>query len=284
MREPIEDTIAPLPGLVDAHSHTWTSPEFDADYPRVTERAWAAGLVGVVEAATDAASAAVCLELAREDARIIAAVGLHPEHADRMAEDRSAIEALARDPLTRAIGEIGLDFSRGADVPWPTRTEQQTAIEWQLELARELRVPVAIHTREADAEGWATLSAWVKRVGRYLGPDREVGMMHCFPGDEELAARYLDLGFLISVPGTVTFANSKRGQAVARAIPLEGMLVETDSPYLTPVPYRGRRNEPACVAETARFIASLRGCAAEEVARATSANAARLFGVTLPTA
>ena len=109
-------------------------------------------------------------------------------------------------------------------------------------------------------------------------------MMHCFPGDEALAARYLELGFLISVPGTVTYPNSKRGQAVARSIPLAGMLVETDSPYLTPVPWRGKRSEPACVAETARFVASLRGCVPAEVARATAANAARLFDVTLPPA
>ena len=278
MREPIEDAIAPLAGLVDAHSHTWTSPEFDADYDAVIARAWAAGLVGIVEAATDAASSALCLDLARRDRRVIAAVGLHPEHADRMTEDRAAIEALAADPLTRAIGEIGLDFSRGPEEPWPSAAQQQAAIEWQLELAREHALPVAIHARDADNEAYATLSAWVKRVGRYLGPEREVGMMHCFAGDDALAARYIDLGFLISVPGTVTFANSKRGQAVARAVPLGKMLVETDSPYLTPIPNRGKRNEPACVADTARFVAALRGCAPEDVARATAANAARLFG------
>ena len=244
-------------------------------------RAWAAGLVAVVEAATDAESSARCLDLARRDPRVIPAVGLHPEHAARMADERAAIEALAADPATRAIGEIGLDCSRPEWLSAEPRAAQEAALAWQLDLAHERGLPVVIHAREADAACHAMLAAWVARVGRYLGPDRELGMMHCFAGDEALAARYLDLGFLISVPGTVTFANSKRGQAVARALPLAGMLIETDSPYLTPEPHRGKRNEPACVAETARFVAALRGCAAEEVAHATAENAARLFDVTL---
>ena len=282
LRPPITAEITPLPGLVDAHSHTWTSPEFDADHAAVMARAWAAGLVAVVEAATDAESSARCLDLARRDPRVIPAVGLHPEHAARMADERAAIEALATDPATRAIGEIGLDRSRAEwSQPGPARAAQEAAFAWQLDLARERRLPVVVHARDADETCYAVLAAWAARAGRYLGRDREVGMMHCFAGDAALAARYLELGFLISVPGTVTFANSARGQAVARALPLAGMLIETDSPYLTPEPHRGKRNEPACVAETARFVATLRGCAPDDVARATAENAARLFDVTL---
>src|SRR5690606_40716471 len=115
-------------------------------------------------------------------------------------------------------------------------------------------VPVVSRSRSAALETYGVLEDWAQRVGRYLGPDREIGMMHCFAGDAQLARRYLDLGFLISVPGTVTYPNNERGREVACTIPLAGMLVETDCPYLTPVPYRGGRNEPAIVAATARFV------------------------------
>ena len=140
-------------------------------------------------------------------------------------------------------------------------------------------LPVVIHARNADEECFAILEEWARRVGTYLGVEREIGMMHCYAGDAALAARYLDIGFLISVPGTVTFPNNPRGQEVARSIPLARMLVETDSPYLTPAPHRGRRNEPAYVVETARFVAGLRGVSPDEVARTTAENAARLFNL-----
>ncbi|MGE3855934.1 MAG: TatD family hydrolase [Dehalococcoidia bacterium] len=262
----------PLPGAFDAHTHTWSTPEFDEDYEATLERAWRAGLVGMVEVGVDTESSDRCLELAARDPRVHAVVGLHPEYADRLAEER---EGIARAAAAGAvgIGEIGLDFSR----PGPSEAQQVEAFRWQLELARERRLPVVIHARDADEACYAVLEQWYRAVGDYLGPGREVGMMHCYAGDAALAARYLDIGFLISVPGTVTFPNNPRGQEVARSVPLAGMLVETDSPYLTPAPHRGRRNEPAYVVETARFVAGLRGCSPEEVAQATAQNAARLF-------
>ena len=208
MRPRIEADPAPLPGAFDAHTHTWSTPEFDEDYDATMARAWAAGLVGIVEVGVDTASSEQCLDLARE---------------------------------------------------------------------RDL--PVVIHSRDADEECFAILDEWARRVGRYLGAGREIGMMHCYAGDAALAARYLDIGFLISVPGTVTFPNNPQGQEVARAVPLAGMLIETDSPYLTPAPHRGRRNEPAYVVETARFVANLKGVSPEEVARTTAQNAARFFNL-----
>jgi len=275
VRAHIEQPPQPLAGAVDAHSHTW-SREFDDDYDATMTRAWAAGLAAVVEAGVDAASSRRCLDLARRDPRIFAAAGLHPEHADRLEAERAEVEAAIVGGAA-AVGEIGFDFSR----PGPSRHEQEAAFRWQLELARERRLPVVIHARDADAECYALLAEWSRRAGRYLGAEREVGMMHCFAGDVALAERYRAIGFLISVPGSVTFANDARGQAVARAIPLAGMLIETDSPYLTPAPHRGKRNEPAYVVETARFVAGLRGCTPEEVARTTAENAARLFDFTV---
>lgn len=272
MRPRIERDPDPLPGALDAHSHTWSTPEFDDDYAAVMARAWATGLVGVVEVGVDTASSERCLDLAHTDPRIHAVAGLHPEYADCLDVERAGIARAAAAGAV-AVGEIGLDFSREG----PSPEAQEAAFRWQLDLARELRLPVVIHARDADAACFAILEAWARRVGPYLGAGREVGMMHCYAGDAALAARYLEIGFLISLPGTVTFPNNPRGQEVARSVPLPGMLIETDSPYLTPAPHRGRRNEPAYVVETARFIAGLRGCPPEEVARATAENAIRLF-------
>lgn len=277
MRSRIERDPEPLPGAFDAHTHTWSTPEFDEDYDATLARAWRAGLVGMVEVGVDTESSERCLELAGRDPRVHAVVGLHPEYADRLSEER---EGIARAAVSTAggaravgIGEIGLDFSR----PGPSEAQQLEAFRWQLNLAREHRLPVVIHARDADEACFEVLREWYGRVGDYLGPGREVGMMHCYAGDAALAARYLTIGFLISVPGTVTFPNNPRGQEVARSVPLPRMLIETDSPYLTPAPHRGRRNEPAYVVETARFVAGLRGCTPDEVARTTAENAARLF-------
>ncbi len=266
----------PLPGVVDAHAHTWDRA-LEADRDAVLARAWDTGLAAIVDVGVDVATSLRCREFARADARVHAVAGLHPHEASRLPEEQDALAAAVAEGGFVAVGEIGLDFYRNISPP----DAQVAAFEWQLALAREHDLPVVIHSRDADEECFAILEAWTRRVGRYLGPDREVGMMHCYAGDASLAARYVDLGFLISVPGTVTYPSNERGQEVARTVPLTLMLTETDCPYLTPVPWRGRRNEPAYVAETARFVAGLRGCEADEVARETAASAARLFAFDL---
>ena len=238
------------------------------------ERAWAAGLVAVVEVGTSTDTSMRALDLARRDPRVHAVAGLHPHSAKNLEEERPGLERLVADGGFVAVGEIGLDFYRNLSPP----DEQYAALQWQLELAAEHDLPVVIHSRSADEECFAVLEAWSRRFGRYLGPEREIGMMHCFAGSLDLARRYVDIGFLVSVPGTVTYANNARGQEVGRLLPLRAMLIETDSPYLTPQPYRGLRNEPALVTQTARFVAGLRGTTAEQVAAETAANAARLFG------
>jgi TatD DNase family protein len=263
----------PLNGVVDAHAHVAWSREFEDDRPAILQRAWDAGLTAIVEVGVDAATSRICGEAAAADPRIHAVVGLHPHEARHLARDGEALRDLIASGDFVAVGEIGLDFYRHHSPP----EAQYEAFRWQLELAREAELPVVIHSRDADEETYAILAQWVARVGRYLGRDREIGMMHCYAGDAELARRYGNLGFLLSVPGTVTYPKNERGQEVARTIPLEQMLVETDCPYLTPVPWRGRRNEPAYVVETVRFVAKLRGGDPELVAHVTAENAARLF-------
>ncbi len=262
--------------VVDAHAHTYSS-EFAGDYAATMERAWAAGLVAVVEVGGDVESSTRALALARADSRVHAVAGLHPHEAKSLAKEQDSLRALVALGEFVAVGEIGLDFHYNHS----PREAQFDAFRWQLELAREASLPVVIHCREADEEGFEVLREWAHRVGRYLGPDREIGMMHCFAGDAELANRYVELGFLISVPGPVTYKNNEQGQTVARSTPLASMLVETDAPYLTPLPYRGTRNEPAYVVETVRKVAGLRTCSPEAVAAATAQNAARLFGFTI---
>jgi TatD DNase family protein len=262
--------------IIDAHAHV-SSSQFGDDLDAALQRAWDAGLVGIIEAGDDVRSGQRALELARRDPRIHAVTGLHPHGASRMAEERGALEGLLASGEYVGVGEIGLDFFRNLSTP----EQQFEAFRWQLGLAREFDLPVVIHTRDADAECFAELSAWADRVGRYLGPDREIGMLHCFSGDAPLALAYIDLGFAISIPGPVTFKGNARGQEVASTVPLAAMLIETDAPYLAPVPHRGSRNEPAYVVETARFIAGLRGCDVDEVTTAAAENTARLFGFTL---
>ncbi|PKN80174.1 MAG: hydrolase TatD [Chloroflexi bacterium HGW-Chloroflexi-9] len=266
----------PLPGTVDAHAHV-RSRELQHDFAAVLQRAWDAGVTHIVDVGVDTATSLQSLELARNEPRIHAVAGLHPHEAQHLERERASLRATVEGGGVVGVGEIGLDFFRNISPP----DAQYEALRWQLDLAREYDLPVVIHSRNADEECFDVIAEWQRRVGRYLGPDREIGMMHCFAGNLELAVRYADLGFLISVPGTVTYSNNAQGQEVARLMPLAGILIETDCPYLTPVPHRGRRNEPAYVVHTARFVASLRDCDPAEVARETAANAARLFGFTL---
>lgn len=262
--------------MIDAHAHT-SSHQFDDDRAAMYRRAWEAGLTHIVEVGGDVQSSRRALALARSDPRIHAVAGLHPHEAQHLDGQREELRGLVTSGDFVGVGEIGFDFFYNHS----PREAQFEAFQWQLELACEAELPVVIHCREADEDGFAILNEWSGRVGRYLGPEREIGMLHCFSGDLDLATRYIEIGFLISIPGPVTYKNNDRGQTVARSIPLAAMLVETDAPYLTPTPYRGKRNEPAYVVETARFVAGLRGVDFDEVAEATARNAARLFGFTL---
>lgn len=259
----------PVSMYIDSHAHI-EGEEFNADREAVIQRALDAGVeiivcVGDGEVAADSHAAA--FSLADEHAFIYTTVGVHP-HEARLLDDElcAKLAELAQHPKVIAWGEIGLDYHYDNS----PREVQREAFRRQLRMARERGLPVSIHTREAEADTLAILNEEWK--------DSELGgVIHCFTGTRAFAEQAIELGFLISFSGVVTFKKAEDLRETARALPLDKILIETDSPYLAPVPYRGRRNEPAYVVETARAIAELRGLEVGEFARATSDNFKRLF-------
>ena len=262
--------------FTDTHAHL-SFPDFAADLPATVARATAAGVTRIVSVATDLADAHRVLKVAGEYPGVFASVGLHPNHvpADWHAE-MDQITALATQPKVVAIGETGLDYFRmpaGDRIPGTTSAPQrlqQDMFQAHLTLARQRRLPVIIHCRAADADTLAMVRANV--------PDwRPWGVMHCFAGNTQVALECIELGLLISFTGILTFKNADALREVAGAVPLESLLLETDSPYLAPIPQRGQRNEPAFIPHIAGALAQLKGVPVEEVARVTTANAQRLF-------
>src|SRR6266545_857156 len=225
-------------------------------------RAREAGVRRMVTIGTDVETSRAALAIAERDRDVWATVGLHPHDAES-GDDAvfDELGRLARSPRVVAIGEMGLDFFRNLS----PRPAQEAAFRRQLDLARSLRKPVVLHCRDAHAETLAILAeARVSQMG---------GIMHCFSGDVELARRCLDLGLLISLAGPVTYPNARELPAVARFVPADRLVVETDCPFLPPQPYRGRRNEPAYLALTAARVAELRGESLATLGPQMSANA-----------
>jgi TatD DNase family protein len=254
--------------LFDTHAHL-DQDEFDADRAEVIDRAVRAGVANIVAVGTTAPTSALCVELAGQYAGVWAAVGIQPNYTAQAApEDWQRIVELADRPRVVAIGETGLD--RYWDhAPLAT---QQDYFDRHLRLAQQRDLPVVIHTRESDAEVLAML-----RDARARAPLK--GVMHSFTGTAETAAECIDLGMWISFAGMVTFKKSDALRSVAAAVPAERILIETDSPYLSPQPLRGKRNEPAHLVHTLCVLATVRGQSPEEFARQTTANARALFGV-----
>lgn len=256
--------------LIDSHAHV-ADAEYDQDRQAVLERARAAGVRLIMNISYDRDSSLRSLDLADRENMVYAVVGYHPHDAESVGEDSyQELRRWCQHPKVRAIGEIGLDYYRDLS----PRDAQDRVFRRQLALAKELGLPVVIHDRDAHED--------LLRVLREEGAGEVGGVMHCFSGDEELAQRCLDLGFHIGLGGPVTFKNGQTARAVARMVPDDRLLVETDSPYLAPVPYRGRRNEPAHVRLIAEAIAALRGVSLERLAQVTSANARRLFRLPAP--
>jgi len=254
---------------IDSHAHIEGS-EFDADREAVIQRALDAGVeiivcVGDGEVAADSHAAA--FRIAEQYPFIYTTVGVHP-HEARLLDDNlyAQLMELSQHPKVIAWGEIGLDYHYDNS----PRDVQREAFRKQLRMARERGLPISIHTREAEADTLAILGEEWK--GSDLG-----GVIHCFTGTRSFAEAAIELGFYISFSGVVTFKKAEELRETARAIPIDRLLIETDSPFLAPIPYRGRRNEPAYVIETARAIGQLRGVGAEELGRATSQNFKRLF-------
>ena len=252
--------------LVDSHCHI-DMPQFDADRAAVVARAKEAGVetMLVVGGVDGEGGHQRALRVAQE-LGFPCSAGVHPHEARLYGDDIDGeLRGLARDRLIVAIGEIGLDFHYDHS----PREAQREAFRRQLRLARDVGLPVIVHTREADKETMATLE---QEEAEEIG-----GVIHCFTGTRELAERALVLGFCISFSGIVAFPRAETIQEVARTVPRERLLVETDAPFLAPPPHRGKRNEPAFVVEVARAVARLRGEEVFEVGRAAAANFARAF-------
>jgi TatD DNase family protein len=256
--------------LFDTHAHLHF-PDYADDLDAVLERAHEAGVRGMVTIGTDRETNQAVVELARRLPDVWATVGIHPHDAgDAVEADFAEMEKLARsEAKVVGFGEMGLDFFRNLSPP----AAQREVFRRQISMARELGKPVVIHCRDAHDE---TLAILAEERAREIG-----GVMHCFSGDVEIARRCLDLGLFISLAGPVTYKNARALPEVARFVPEDRLVVETDCPYLPPTPHRGKRNEPAYVALTAAFVAELRGVAPESLGAAVTTNAATLFGITL---
>jgi TatD DNase family protein len=258
--------------LVDTHAHPQTQA-FDPDRAAVLGRARAAGVTTIIVVGTDPASNRAALALARAEPGLWATAGIHPHDAkDATPADWEELERLAADPLVVALGEMGLDFYRNLSPP----AAQRTVFQRQLDLCARLDLPAVVHSRDAEDATWEILAPWA-RARQRAGATAPLGVMHCYAYGPERALDYVALGFLISIPGTVTYPTNHRLHAVVRALPEEALVLETDSPYLTPQSRRGRRNEPAYLVETAQKVAELRGVSAAALAAVTTANARRLF-------
>jgi TatD DNase family protein len=265
----------PLAPLVDAHTHLDACGASDAESVRaIIDRADAVGVRAVVTIADDLASARWVVGAAHADSRVYAAVALHPTRADALTDTaRAELESLVGDPRVVAVGETGLDMY------WPGRldgcaepTVQREAFAWHIDLAKRTGKPLMIHNRDADRE--------VLGVLRAEGAPETV-IFHCFSSGKEMARTCLDAGWYLSLAGTVSFKNATALHEAARLIPAEQLLVETDAPFLTPHPYRGAPNEPYCLPYTVRALADLTGRPAEELARDATANAVRVYALSI---
>jgi TatD DNase family protein len=260
--------------LIDTHSHIHDA-EFDADRDETVERARAAGVELILALGVDAANSRRAVELAERRECVLAAAGVHPHDAgDATDADLDALEELARHPRVALVGEIGLDYYRNLS----PRDQQVRVLRRQLLTAQRVGKPVAVHAREAHKEMMPLLEQWSRDTGGRLSDGRPLGVMHYFSGDVRQARRYIELGFVISVHTSVTHPKAAQLQDVARETPIGHLVLETDSPYGAPQRYRGKRNEPAYVAEAAAKVAELKAMAVEDVAEITTRNALRLLG------
>jgi TatD DNase family protein len=252
--------------LVDSHCHL-DFPDFASELDAVVARARAAGIARFVTISTRVRKHAQVLAIAERFPQVFCSVGTHPYNADQELDiDAKALVALTKNPKVVAIGEAGLDY-RYDNSP---REAQAQSLRQHIAAARETALPLVIHSRECDAD-----------MARILEDESGKGafpaVLHCFTGGRDLAMHAIALGHYVSFTGILTFKNSQNLRDIAVELPAERILVETDAPYLAPLPYRGKRNEPAYVVETAKVLAEIRGVSPEEIARQTTENFFRLF-------
>lgn len=253
--------------LIDSHAHL-DLPEFKNDLPAVIQRAKENGIENIVTIGIGICENRAAIKIAEAHSFIYAAIGIHPHHASSL--DLAALDFLeqhAKHKKVVALGEMGLDFFRNHS----SQDDQIRAFRAQLDLAKSLKLPVVVHDRDAHDE---TLEILVEEKNGLVG-----GVIHCFSGDVKMAFKCMDMGFYISIPGTVTFKNARIQHAVVEKIPLDRLLIETDCPFLAPVPYRGKRNEPVYVRQVAETIARIKNVSCEAVASATVTNSKALFSL-----
>jgi TatD DNase family protein len=256
--------------LIDSHAHL-DMKQFDSNRDQVIDRALSADVGRIITVGIDIKSSLNAVKLTTHYPPVSAAVGIHPHNADNANKnDLEQIPLIAQQDKIVAIGEIGLDFFRNRSA----RQKQIEVFTQQLAIAISLDLPVVIHDREAHTETVNILSSF-KRNELH-------GMIHCFSGDYKLAKTFINMGYYISIPGTVTFNNASQTQDVVRRIPLNRLLLETDAPFLAPTPYRGKRNEPSYIIHTAQKIAKLRSISFEEISYQTSKNVCQLFNLSFP--
>jgi TatD DNase family protein len=252
--------------LVDSHCHL-DFPDFGAELDAIVARAGGQGVGFMVTISTRVRRHAQVLAIAERFPNVCCSLGTHPHHAHEELDISTAdLVARVRHPKIVAIGEAGLDYH----YDYSPRDAQEAGLRTHIAAARESGLPLVIHCREADAD-MARILAEETRRGAFAA------VLHCFTGGRDLALAGVALGFYVSFSGILTFKKSDELRAIAAELPAERILVETDAPYLAPGPWRGKRNEPAYVAETARVLAQTRGVSAEEIARQTTENFFRLF-------
>ncbi len=251
--------------LIDSHAHLEMS-DFKRDLEAVIQRAKESGVEYIFTVGTEKKDWKRTIEIADSHASIYAILGIHPHNAKEIDEETyPMLRELCQNEKVRAYGEIGLDFFRNLS----PRDLQLKRFREQIGLAKELGLPVVIHDREAHQE---TVEILKSEKAEVCG-----GIIHCFSGDYEMARACMDMGFHISIPGSITFKNAEGFREIVRRIPMESLLVETDAPFLTPEPFRGKRNEPSYVRYTAQKVAEVKKVSFEKVAEMTTKNALRVY-------
>jgi len=257
--------------LIDTHAHL-TETDFDEDRPETIHRAMDAGIGTIITIGTDLESSKKALELSEQYPGICATVGFQPHDAAAVeTKDIKKLEEIAEHPNVVAIGETGLDFYRD----YSPRESQIQSLKWQLSLSEKLKLPVIIHCRQAEEDMLHLLRSWLS-VSKETNRENR-GVIHCFMGDKNTAREYLDMGFYLSFGAYIGYPSSKDLHDIVRSIPGDRLLLETDSPFLPPQQYRGKRNEPSYIIFTAKALSEIRQESYDTIALQTTRNARRLF-------
>ena len=251
--------------IFDSHAH-YLSERFDGDREELLSEVLGSGVCGIIECATDARTIEASVSFAMAHDGVYCALGVHPHSADEYSDElEKRIEELIQNEKAIAIGEIGLDYH----YDFHPRELQKEVLSRQIRLAKRLGLPVILHSRESTADMMEILE----------NENADNGVMHCFSGSVETAQQLLDMGLYIGVGGSLTFKGAVKGIEVVKMLPMERLLLETDAPYLTPVPFRGERNDSRYIRYVADMIAGIKGVSAQKVTDIACDNAKRLFGI-----